>query len=172
MSVVILGETALQRRLAALSGPNAMVNWHKLVGLAAVREQKLLVHRKTGNTGRSIHLDSATAQKAITQAGGAAAFLEFGTRPHDIKPNAKKALFFSSQKATTARFGAGANLTYRLSGALSAASVRKYGAGAFVYAMIVHHPGTQPYPFMLPGAVAGVQQAGVNPFVEAWNSGL
>jgi len=154
MSVVILGETALQRRLAALSGPNAMVNWHKLVGLAAVREQKLLVHRKTGNTGRSIHLASATAQKAVTEAGGAAVYLEHGTRPHTITPNAKKALRFAASPG-----GA------RLSGA------PRKGA-AVVFAMIVHHPGTKPYPFMLPGAVAGVQQAGVNPFVEAWNSGL
>ena len=151
MPVTLLGETALMRRLAALSGPNAFANWHKLVGLAAVREQKLLVHRKTGNTGRSIHLASATAQMAVTEAGGAAVF-SLGTSPHIITPKAAMALRWAP--------GGGS----RLSGS------PRVGA-ALVFAKIVHHPGNKPWPFMLPGAVAGVQQAGIDPFVSAWNTG-
>ena len=151
MPVNLIGETALMRRLAALSGPNAFMNWHKLVGLAAVREQKLLVHRKTGNTGRSIHLASATPQMAVTAAGGAAVF-SLGTRPHIITPKAAMALRWAP--------GAGS----RLSGS------PRVGA-ALVFAKIVHHPGNKPWPFMLPGAVAGVQQAGIEPFVAAWNAG-
>jgi len=153
MSVVILGETALQRRLAAISGPNAMTQIMRLIGTAAVREQKLLVHRKTGNTGRSIHVASATATKVVTEAGGAAVYLEKGTRPHTITPKAAKALRFAASPA-----GA------RLSGA------PRKGA-AVVFARVVHHPGTKPYPFMVPGAVAGVQAAGIDPIVEAWNKG-
>ncbi len=153
MPITILGETALQRRLMALSGPNAFVNWHRLIGTAAVREQKLLVHRKTGNTGRSIHLVSATAQKAVTEAGGAASYLEFGTKPHTITPKAAKALRFAASPG-----GA------RLSGA------PRKGA-AVVFAKVVHHPGTKPYPFMVPGAVAAVQQAGVEPIIALWDKG-
>lgn len=152
MPVTIIGETALMRRLAALSGPGAFVNWHRLVGLAAVREQKLLVHRKTGNTGRSIHLASATAQMAVTEAGGAAVF-SLGTGPHIITPKAAQALRFAASSG-----GA------RLSGS------PRVGA-LVVFAKIVHHPGNKPWPFMLPGAVAGVQQAGIDPFVQAWNGG-
>jgi hypothetical protein len=151
MSVTLLGETALQRRLAALGGPNAFMNWHRLVGMAAVREQKLLVHRKTGNTGRTIHLASATPQMAVTSAGGAAVF-SLGTQPHIITPKAAMALRFAP--------GGGS----RLSGS------PRVGA-ALVFAKIVHHPGNKPWPFMLPGAVAAVQAAGVEPFVAAWNGG-
>ena len=153
MTVQLLGETALMRRLAAISGPNALPQIMRLIGLAAVREQKLLVHRKTGNTGRSIHLVSATAQKAITEAGGAAAYLEYGTKPHTITPRAKKALRFAASAG-----GA------RLSGA------PRVGADV-VFARVVHHPGTKPYPFMVPGAVAAVQQAGVEPIIELWDKG-
>ena len=150
----LLGYTALQRRLAALSGPQAMTNWHRIVGTAAVREEKLLVRRKTGNTARSIHLASATANAAVLEAGGAAVFLELGTRPHIITPKAAKALRFAASPG-------GARLT---------GSPRK--GAAVVFARIVHHPGTRPYPFMLPGAVAAVQAAGLDPFVKEWNSVL
>lgn len=151
MTVQILGVTALQRRLAAISGPNALTEIMRLIGTAAVREEKLLVHRKTGNTGRSIHLVSASAQKAVLEAGGAAAFLEYGTRPHTITPKAAKALRFAASPG-----GA------RLSGA------PRVGA-AVVFAKVVHHPGTKPYPFMIPGAEAAVQQAGIDPIIELWN---
>jgi len=153
MTVELLGVTALQRRLAAISGPNAMQRWHQVIGNAAVREQKLLVHRKTGNTGRSIHLASATAQAATTDAGGAAVYLEFGTRPHTITPKAAKALRFAASPG-----GA------RLSGS------PRVGASV-VFARVVHHPGTKPYPFMLPGAVAAVQAAGIDPIIDEWNLG-
>lgn len=169
MTVEVIGLTALQRRLAAISGPNVMPQIMRLIGVAAVREQKLLVHRKTGNTGRSIHLVSATAQKAITEAGGAAAYLEYGTRPHTITPKAKKALFFASQKITTERFGAGATLNFNLTGSLSAGSVRKFGNAAFVLTTLVHHPGTQPAPFMVPGAEIAVKESGTDVIVELWN---
>ena len=152
MPVELLGVTSLQRRLAALSGPTAFVSWHRLVGLAAVREQKLLVHRKTGNTGRSIHLASATATMAVTEAGGAAVF-SLGTRPHTITPKAAQALRFAASPG-----GA------RLSGSPRSGAL-------VIFATIVHHPGNKPWPFMLPGAVAGVQQAGIDPFVMAWNEG-
>ena len=152
MPVELLGVTSLQRRLAALSGPTAFVTWHRLVGMAAVREQKLLVHRKTGNTGRSIHLASATATMAVTEAGGAAQFLEHGTKPHTITPKAAQALRFAASPG-------GARLT----------GSPRVGA-AVVFATIVHHPGTKPYPFMVPGAQAAVNATGTDSFVEEWNA--
>jgi len=170
MPVQLLGETALMRRLAAISGPNVMAQTLKLIAIASNREQKLLVHRKTGTTARTISYRMTGANSVDTYAAGAAVF-SLGTKPHTITPNAKKALFFASQGITTERFGAGAKLTFRLSGALSAGSAKKYGNAAFVLTKLVHHPGTAPWPFMLPGAVAGVQQAGVDPIIVAWNEG-
>ena len=153
MSVTILGETALQRRLAALSGPNVMAQTLKLIAISANREQKLLVHRKTGTTARTIGYRMVGTNKVQTYAAGAAIFLEDGTRPHEITPNARKALRFAASPA-------GARLT---------GSPRK--GAPVVFAKRVHHPGTRPYPFMLPGAVAGVQAAGIEPIVSAWNGG-
>lgn len=151
MTIELLGVTALQRRLAAISGPGAMTRYMRLIGTAANREQKLLVHRKTGNTGRSIHLGAVTANSVETVAGGAAIFLEHGTKPHTITPNAAKALRFAAPGGA------------RLSG-----SPRK-GAGV-IFATIVHHPGTRPYPFMLPGAQNAVANAGLDPIIEEWNA--
>jgi hypothetical protein len=152
MTIVLLGETTLQRRLAAIGGPSAIDRYMTAIGLAAVREQKLLVHRKTGNTGRTIRLiQPVTGGTAVTVAGGAGVYLEYGTRPHTITPRAAKALRFAAS-------GGGA----RLSGA------PRVGA-AVVFAKVVHHPGTKPYPFALPGAVAAVQASGNDPIVKSWN---
>ena len=151
MTVQLLGVTSLQRRLAAISGPGALDQIMGLIALAAVREEKLLVHRKTGNTGRSIHVDSVTGGTATLSAGGAAVFLEFGTKPHTITPKAAQALRFAASPG-------GARLT----------GSPRSGAEV-VFARVVHHPGTHPYPFMLPGAVAAVQQAGIDPIIDAWN---
>lgn len=153
MPVTLLGETALMRRLAALRGPNIMGQTLKLVGISANREQKLLVHRKTGMTGRTIGYRMVGTNTVETYAGGAAVF-SLGTRAHTITPNARKALRFAASPG-------GARLT----------GSPRVGA-AVVFAKIVHHPGTRPWPFMLPGAVAGVQQAGIDPIVIAWNTGI
>jgi len=152
MTVQLLGETALMRRLAALSGPNVMAQTLKLIAIASNREQKLLVHRKTGTTARTISYRMTGANSVDTYAAGAAVF-SLGTRAHTITPKAAKALRFAASSS-------GARLT---------GSPRK--GAAVVFAKVVHHPGTRPWPFMLPGAVAGVQQAGVDPIIVAWNEG-
>ena len=152
MPVQLLGETALMRRLAAISGPNVMAQTLKLIAIASNREQKLLVHRKTGTTARTISYRMTGANSVDTYAAGAAVF-SLGTRAHTITPKAAKALRFAASSS-------GARLT---------GSPRK--GAAVVFAKVVHHPGTRPWPFMLPGAVAGVQQAGVDPIIVAWNEG-
>ena len=65
------------------------------LALAAVREAKLLEapHRKTGNLGRTIHAGEITDSTARVKASANyTAYLEFGTKAHEITPNAKKAL--------------------------------------------------------------------------------
>jgi hypothetical protein len=179
----VQGADALQHRFTALRGSDAQIL--RLLGLSTVREAKLLVHRKTGNLGRSIHVKSVTSRSVTVEAGANyASVAEFGSRPHDIKPKNAKALFFPSQKALVARLGSGRavgrsakthrfvenQLTFRKSGALSAASMRRFGNAAYVHAMVVHHPGTKPYPFLIPGAKRAVEKSGLrDAIVDTWN---
>ena len=128
----------------------------KMLGAAVVREEKLLVHRKTGTTARSIHVASTTATSVTVEAGFAAPFLEYGTKPHEITPNAKRAL----------RWATSSSKGFRLSGRPSSA---KGGQVGYAFATVVHHPGTKPAPFMLPGAKVAVEKSGADSIIEAWN---
>lgn len=153
MTEVVIGMSALQRRLAAISGPKSGERIMKLVGMAAVRESKLLVARKTGNLGRSIHLENVTATSARLVASAVyAGFVEHGTRPHTITPRAAKALRWAASPAGR-----------RLSGS------PRVGA-AVVFATIVHHPGTRAQPFLFPGAKKAASAAGLaSMIVTEWN---
>lgn len=142
----LIGYQSLQTRFTALRGPAKM----KLLGMSAVREQKLLVRRKTGNTGRTIRLASASATNAVTEVRGAGPYLEYGTRPHVITPRAAKALRFAATPGGR-----------RLTG-----SPRK--GAAVVFARRVNHPGTKPYPFMIPGARKAVEAMGLV-IGQVWN---
>lgn len=147
------GFPELERRLAALASANLGKGVISRLGLSTVREAKLLVHRKTGNLGRSIHVSAQTETSVtVTASVRYASFLEYGTRPHEITANARKAL----------RFAASAG-GQRLSGA------PRKGA-AVVFAKRVHHPGTPPYPFLGPGAKKAVDTAGLaEAVVRIWN---
>lgn len=149
----VKGARQLQARLHAIGGPQAGRKVMQRVGLSTVREAKLLVARKTGNLGRSIHMGNVTDTSASVIAGARyAAYVEFGTRPHEITPNARKALRFAATAAGR-----------RLSGS------PRVGA-AVVFAKRVHHPGTRPQPYLLPGArkaVAGADLKGS--IIEEWN---
>ena len=161
MSVIVLGASALQARLGAVSAMASSGTLMAKVGLSAVREQKLMEakHRKTGITGASIRLGTVTPTSALTMAGGAAAYLEFGTRPHEISPKTAKVLAWAQ--------GPAGGAFRRLSGA-----TRKGVSSAnIIFAMKVHHPGTKPSPFMVPGAILGIQNAGLaDMIVAAWDS--
>src|SRR5439155_23222492 len=126
----------------------------RTLGLRAVREQKLLVHRKTGNLGRSIHLGAVTAISVTTIAGARYARpVEFGARPHEITPKVAKALRWAASPSGR-----------RLSGA------PRVGA-AVIFAKRVHHPGSKPYPFMVPGAWKVIEKGGLKDVViDTWNS--
>lgn len=149
----LTGYTELKRRFAAIGMNGRTAPFMRALGLAAVREQKLLVHRKTGNTGRTIKVEAVSDTSVTTSAGGAAVYLELGTRAHEITPKARMALRFAP--------GAGGA---RLSG-------RPRAGAAVVFAKRVHHPGSKAYPFMVPGAQKALANADntIGPLVDRWN---
>lgn len=144
------GSKQLEARLRAVQkSPKQMLG---RLGLRAVREQKRLVPRKTGNLGRTIHLERVTTTSATTVASAKyAAAVEYGTRPHEIRPKKAKALRFPA---------AGSALT--LGGRVKA-------GGKYAFAKVVKHPGTKAQPFMVPGAEKAIQTEGVDVIVTAWN---
>lgn len=148
MSVTVKGLPQLRSRFEAIKpNPNLMRN----LALSAIREQKLLVPRKTGNLGRSIGLGQVTSRTAETIAtANYAVFVELGTRAHDIVPRVKKAL----------RFAVGGNA--RLTGTPRT-------GGQVVFAKRVRHPGTKAQPFMVPGARKAIDEFGAEDIVRAWN---
>lgn len=129
------------------------------LALSAVREQKLLAPRKTGNLGRSIGIGQVTDSYAETIArANYAAFVELGTglygpkrKKYEIKPRNKKALRFAPK-------GQG-----RLTGS-------PRSGGPVIFAKRVNHPGTKAQPFMVPGAQKAVKDLGVEFIVDRWNA--
>lgn len=88
------GLKELQKRVHALDdlGP-----FMRDLALSAVSEQKKLSPVKTGNLRRSIHLGRVSARSAETIASANyAAFVEFGTKAHEIRPRNRKALRWKS----------------------------------------------------------------------------
>lgn len=154
------GYEALRRRIAALSGPVLGVDIMKTLAVAVVRESKLLVHRQTGNLGRSIGVSEVTATSArVAVTSGYAGYVEKGTRAHEIRPNARKALRWAASPAGR-----------RLTGSPTVAAQRG-GSGGVRFARVVHHPGTKPYPFLKPGAEKAITSAGLaDRIVAVWNS--
>jgi hypothetical protein len=148
------GYAGLNARLQALEAPTLGKRTMTTLGLRTVREAKLLVHRRTGNLGRSIHISEVTPTHAVVLASARyAGYVEYGTRAHEITPKAKKALRWAASPS-----GA------RLSG-------RPRKGAAVVFATRVHHPGTRPYPFMEPGAKAAVAGAHLADIVVfTWNA--
>lgn len=174
------GTTELRRRLEAVvdRSPDLVLRtWQtETVGKA---KDNVVSFSKTRTLSRSIRpgdLD-ATAGNATVTAGGSethgyARYVEEGTRPHEIRPKVKKALFFPSQRALSERAGSGAILGRRQTGAVNAATVRKYGTLAFQYAKVVKHPGTKPQPYLRPAAQAALDELGIERTVTvAWNEG-
>ena len=151
------GARQLEARLKAVQQtPQPLM---RTIGLTAVREQKLLVARKTGNTGRTIRLERVTNDSATTVVNGAGAYLEYGTRPHIIRPRNARALRFP-----------GAGVATTKGGRVTAAAARKLGNGAWAFAKVVHHPGTKAQPFMVPGAQRALESVGLAArIIDAWN---
>lgn len=142
----VQGSDALLARLRAIGETNAEL---KVLQLGAIREAKLLVHRKTGHLGRNIVPGPVTKDHAFVEARTSyAATVELGSKPHIIRPKRAKVLAWGGVR--------------RLSGTLASGSAPTH------FARLVHHPGTKPYPYLIPGAqkaLAGVKDA----IVTIWN---
>lgn len=144
----------LSPRLKALASEKMRRDLLKGLQMAAIREAKHLVPRKTGNLDRSIRAGAVTGDSARILAGGVggvgyAAAVEFGTGPHVIVPRRAKVLAWGGNR--------------RLSGTL------RKGAKAEHFAMRVNHPGSRAKPYLVPGARRAMKEAGVGPIVKAWN---
>ena len=149
MSGRLVGQAGLQRRLDAVGRPRPLL---REVQLRAVAEAKKRVARKTGHTARTIRPGSSGPTFTIVEAQGAAVFLEFGTRPHTIRPRNKRMLSWPANASGR-----------RLSGRARTASGRR------IFARVVNHPGTKAQPFLVPGAVAAIKSVGIDSIIESWN---
>lgn len=137
----------------------------KRIALRVVREQKLMVPRKTGNLGRSIRIGAVTPKSAETIAGAKyAIFVETGTKAHDIYPTTKKAL---SWKTGGTRKRQRVEVAGR---SFFAEAAPKRSKKTVHFAKRVRHPGTKAKPFMVPGAQKALQDEGLaDVVVAAWN---
>jgi hypothetical protein len=144
------GVPQLQRRLKAIGDTGDLL---RTLQLSAVAEAKRLVPRQTGFLGRSIAPGAIRGDTAIVRASANyAAHVEFGTRPHVIKPRHAKVLAWPAN--------AGGR---RLSG-------RARRGAAMAFACRVNHPGTRPQPYLIPGAVAALRKGGFKVYViNKWN---
>lgn len=153
----VQGIPQLQARLRAVGqvGPTTM----QRLALTTVREAKALVPRKTSNLSRSITIVSATERSAVVRASANyAAFVEFGTRPHDIYPRRKRALAWAATSAGRRLTGSPRKATRR--GAFGGLIIRRH----------VHHPGTRPHPFLGPGAQKAIETMDLaGTVVRAWD---
>ena len=160
------GADDLHARLQGLADGTASRAVLRRFSQLAVQRAKERVPRKTGNLDRTIRVGEVDdqAQSVTILAGGRngvgyARAVEFGTRPHIIRPRNKKVLAWGSRSIKT-----GKATTRRLSG-----SLRK-GSEASTFARFVNHPGTRARPYLKPGAEAALAEVGLaNVVVSVWN---
>lgn len=177
------GYTQLRERLAALQGDRLTRPLVHMLGAAALREQKLAlyekVERRTGGAGQQVQLGTVTDTSVETVARGVALIVDQGSKPHDIYPVRKKALFFSATGAGTRLTGSVSSIFRGAKGLARSrnAIIGRDASGGVVRADIgltfakhVRHPGTKPHPFMVEGAERAIQKAGLaERIVAAWN---
>lgn len=148
----ITGQRQLAARLTALSkAPKDML---REVGLTAVADAKRIVPRQTGNLGRTIRIGSMTDTSVEVKAGGQlnvgyAAAVEYGSRPHVIRPKRAKALAWGGPRTLGGRLRSGGSPTH--------------------FAKVVNHPGTKPKPFLIPAFEFALRKLGISQIVERWN---
>lgn len=152
---MIEGMRPLQARLRAVGDTRGQA---RQLGLLAMAEAKHRVAHKTGTTRRTIRLSRVTETSATVTVGGAGAYLEHGTKPHIIRPRNGKMLRFPGKGVATT-FG----------GRVRTGTARKLGNAAYVFARVVHHPGTKAQPFLIPGARAAINKLGIGAIVDRWN---
>jgi hypothetical protein len=160
MAAVVQGVPQLRARFKAIGANEKLM---KRLALRVVREQKLMVPRKTGNLGRSIRIGAVSAREAETIASAHyAIFVETGTKAHDIRPKNKKALSWKT--------GGGKRQTVEVGGRVFFAEGAKRRKKQVHFAKRVRHPGTKAKPFMVPGAQKALRDEGLADIViAAWN---
>jgi hypothetical protein len=142
----VQGLDDLMRRLHALGETQPVL---RALQLAAIQEAQKLVPRRTGFLQRNIRPGPIRATSAIIEARTPyAAAVEFGTKPHIIRPRNGKALAWGGPRRLTGSLRSGGKPTH--------------------FAKVVHHPGTKAQPYLLPGARHAVERVR-DVLVKRWN---
>ena len=137
----------LIKRLHAIGEPHPVL---RAAQIKTVSEAQKLVHRKTGHLQRNIVPGAISMTHAQVEARTPyAASLERGARPHIIRPRKARVLAWGGPRRLTGRLAKGGKPTH--------------------FAMIVHHPGNKPYPYLIPGAKKAVADL-KDIIVSLWNS--
>lgn len=156
----VKGIDPLQRRLAAIGDTRQMLG---TLAVAAVREAEILVPRRTGNLGRTIRVGRVDGERAEVIAGGQneigyAAAVEFGTKPHIIRP----------RPGRIGRNGRPAALAW--GGKRTLAGKLRKGAKPEFFARSVRHPGSRAKPYLRPGIARALQRGGIKArIIDSWN---
>jgi hypothetical protein len=147
----VTGIRELERRLKAIGDTKAML---RALQIATVSEAQSRVPRKTGHLQRSIRPGRVADDFAIVEARTPyAAAVEFGSKPHVIRPKNARALAWPAS-------GAGRRLSGR----------RRTNSGRLIFASSVNHPGTRAQPYLIPGAKAALRKSGgKDAIVTRWN---
>lgn len=145
------GEQQLRARLNAIGRTEGLT---RAITIGGVREAKLIVHRRTGNLGRTIRVGNPTSDRAEIKAGGLlkvgyAAAEELGSKPHIIKPRRAKVLAWGGSRTLGGRV--------------------RSGSAPDHFARMVRHPGQKPHPFLRPGLFKAALNQGVDAIVKLWN---
>lgn len=119
--------------------------------LSAIHEAQARVPRKTGLLQRRILPGPLSDTEAVIEARTPyAAPVEYGSKPHIIRPKRAKVLAWGGAR--------------RLSGSL------RSGAAPTNFATLVHHPGSRAKPYLVPGAKAALKKAGIlGTIIDRWN---
>jgi hypothetical protein len=168
--LTVQGSIELQRRLKAIGDTQKLMSD---IGKDSVREAKRRYHREVGGTGatqRSIELARTSKTRALITAGGAAGFIERGTRPHRIEARRRKALRFVGK---TGRATGQARLsgTARRS-ATDVVFIWKPGLARGRQKDHVNHPGTKKNPILQESVKKTLTARGIprKSIVTRWDS--
>lgn len=149
--MALKGKRQLEARLKAIGQTDLLL---REIVIHGVREAKLAVPRKTGNLGRTIRVGTVTKTTGSIKAGGVrnvgyAHSVEFGTRPHVIRPRSKKVLAWGGPRTLSGRLRAGGKPTH--------------------FARSVRHPGSKAKPYLVPGLRKAALERGIESIVALWN---
>ena len=142
----VQGLDQLIRRLEAIGEPHPVL---RAAQIKTVAEAQKLVPRKTGFLQRNIKPGSISRDHAKVIANTPyAAAVEFGSKPHIIRPKKGKVLAWGGPRRLTGRLRSGGKPTN--------------------FASLVHHPGTRAQPYLIPGAKKALESFR-DVIVTLWN---